>query len=149
MLQRIKNNTKNQKGFTLVELMVVIAIIGVLAAIAVPRFTTSADAARGAKVQADLRTLDSALMMYVAANSGTLPAEGTAANLVNAAAATNPLIVNGFITTMPVPPAGLIRVGANARGTAPATYGVNIGTLRYTITTITTAGAGLYTAETL
>ena len=55
---------KNRKGFTLVELLVVIAIIGILAAIAIPRFTDATASARGAKIVADLRTIDSAVSLY-------------------------------------------------------------------------------------
>lgn len=71
----LKKMIKNQKGFTLVELMVVIAILGVLAAIAVPKFSDATTAANTAKVAADLRTIDSAIAMYQATN-GTDPAVG-------------------------------------------------------------------------
>jgi prepilin-type N-terminal cleavage/methylation domain-containing protein len=53
-----------KKGFTLIELVVVIAILGILAGIAIPRFMDATASARGAKMLADMRTVDSALQMY-------------------------------------------------------------------------------------
>lgn len=51
-------------GFTLIEVMVVIVILGILAAIVVPRVMDNPDKARVAKAKQDIRTLESALNMY-------------------------------------------------------------------------------------
>lgn len=66
MLKMFRKPLSNRKGFTLVELLVVVAIIGVLAAIAVPKFSSATESAAGAKMQADLRTIDSAVAIAVA-----------------------------------------------------------------------------------
>ena len=86
---------KNKKGFTLVELVVVIAILGILAGIAVPRFMDATATARGAKVIADLRTIDSAATMYYA-KEGTYPS--------NVAA-----MKTGYLAEVPIAPTGAIK----------------------------------------
>lgn len=63
---------RNNKGFTLVELMVVILIIGILVAIAVPVYNKTLDEAKKRACQANLRTIDGAVAQYCAA-TGTDP----------------------------------------------------------------------------
>ena len=61
-----KNLNKSRKGgFTLVELMVVVAVIAILAAIAMPQFLSAADRARTAKETADIQIIKNATQLYM------------------------------------------------------------------------------------
>ncbi len=62
--------TQNRKGFTLIEVVMVAAIIGTLAAIAVPRFVGSKDKAYVAAMKADLHTIALYEEQYAADNHG-------------------------------------------------------------------------------
>ena len=66
-ISRVRENLKkSRKGdFTLVELMVVVAVIAILAAIAMPQFLSAADRARNAKETADIQIIKNATQLYM------------------------------------------------------------------------------------
>ena len=57
---------RNSKGFTLIELMIVIAIIGILAAVAIPNFMSARDKARRTSAKQSLGAIRKAMEMYAA-----------------------------------------------------------------------------------
>lgn len=68
--------TPDQKGFTLIELMIVIAIIGILAAIAIPNFISYRNKAYCADTESDANNLEASVADYFAIPSHTSIATG-------------------------------------------------------------------------
>ena len=70
----------NRKGFTLIELLIVVVIIGILAAIAIPKFSNTKEKAYVAAMKSDLRNLVTAEESYFADNLtyGSIANLGTA-----------------------------------------------------------------------
>jgi len=65
----------NRKGFTLVEIMIVVAIIALLAAIAIPNLLSARMTANTAAAKANVRSLSTACETFSTAHSGTYPAK--------------------------------------------------------------------------
>ena len=70
----MKKFMKNQKGFTLVELLIVVIIIGILTAIAIPVYRNASQNAERRSVEANLKTIDSAIQQYINDN-GKIPSK--------------------------------------------------------------------------
>jgi prepilin-type N-terminal cleavage/methylation domain-containing protein len=64
---------KSPHGFTLIELMIVVAIIGILAAIAIPRFSQMLEKSREGQTKGNLNSIHSAVSIYYGDQRGVWP----------------------------------------------------------------------------
>jgi prepilin-type N-terminal cleavage/methylation domain-containing protein len=74
-----KSMRKSTKGFTLIELMIVVAIIGILAAIAIPKFADLVTKSKESATKGQLGTVRSAVSIYYSDTEGMFPSNGNLA----------------------------------------------------------------------
>ncbi|MBQ7453858.1 MAG: type II secretion system protein [Selenomonadaceae bacterium] len=111
-----------QKGFATLEVILMVMVIGILASIAVPRFTAVTTAANTAKIQSDLTTIDTAIAIYQM-EYGTDPASVDA------------LVTAKYLQAKPDPPTGKCYLKSGSASTSTETA---IPATSYTIQAATT-----------
>lgn len=79
----MRQGKRNQRGFTLIELVVVVVIIAIIAAIAIPKMSRGSAGAADAAVSQDLSTIRSALELYQTEHGGTYPSNSSATTFLN------------------------------------------------------------------
>ena len=133
MLKARKHN-----GFTLVELLVVVVIIGILAAIALPNFIGAQKKAKSAAVKGNMRTIQIASESYATDSGGAYSAAATG-SFLNYLPGGDSKMTGGTAGTVPVNPvdgtAGVIAAGTT-------TTGAQIQALRAAAVTTGVANAG-------
>lgn len=105
---KIFRKKEGQKGFTLMELMIVIAIIGILAAIAIPQFIRYRQRGYNTKAKSELRGYYTACQAYVA--------DVASANDCNLAVVAQSFVPSGDVTITPA--GGITCSGTTAKHSA-------------------------------
>ena len=90
--------TSMNKGFTLVEILIVVVILGILAAIVVPQFTNAANDARNGNVATQVSTIESQLELWAARNNGSYP------DLATAGQQFSDMVTGGYFKDVPTNP---------------------------------------------
>ena len=109
----------NRKGFTLIELLIVVVIIGILAAIAIPKFSNTKEKAVVSAMKSDLRNYASAQESYYADYTTYADLSGNAAYFKTSAGNSMTGVGNGTSWTATVTNAGTTQtctMGSNNGG---------------------------------
>ena len=144
--------SRKSRGFTLVEILIVVIILGILAAIVIPQFTNASNDARNNSVASTLQTMRGQIELFKIQHGDSAPISAAALTVVltgktnpgdlTTTAATGTL--GPYVQAFPVNPVnGWSTAAAAAAANVGWVYNVSGGT--YTVQATNTTGTGLLT----
>ncbi len=120
---------KNQSGFTLVELLIVVIILGILAAVVIPQFNTAAAESKEAALASNLATIRQAVELYKVQHNDSFPGATMVTQLTTTTDATGaagtkygPYIRNNFPVN-PIDGSAAVATAASMPGAPTAAGG--------------------------
>ena len=122
----MRHRTGNRKGFTLVEILIVVVILGILAAIVIPQFTSATEEARSGNLSAQIKSIQNQIELFKA-KTGAYPTLAELQAAVTKTGVTGEdwgiLIDNDYLKTVPVNPAAPTAVRSLVGDSASDAFG--------------------------
>ncbi|QDU70196.1 type II secretion system protein [Mucisphaera calidilacus] len=119
-----------RRAFTLVEILIVVVILGILAAVVIPQFSDAAETAKASSLVSQLQTVRSQLELYMIQHNGNYPSLGSNWNQLtqttSVSGATSGSDFGPYLQKSPINPfenSSSVDEGNNALGTAAAGVG--------------------------